>query len=228
VDIIDFAAQVIFISASGVLSPGPLFLANLIYGSKMGCCSGIKIASGHAFVELPLIVLLALGVIGFSSYMFNDDSTKIIGLIGGTAIIFFSLSQINNILRRRNKGYANNNDKINNSFFFKLSFKGKRLGGPFIIGLIFSALNPFFLVWWFTVGLKLISDSILLFGVLEGILILFTFHIWMDYAWLSITAYLISKGKSIIKDRLYQYFLLSISFILACYGLYLIVEKIFL
>jgi hypothetical protein len=74
----------------------------------------------------------------------------------------------------------------------------------------------------------LISDSILLFGVLEGILILFTFHIWMDYAWLFITAYLISKGKSIIKDRLYQYFLLSISFILASYGLYLIVEKIFL
>jgi threonine/homoserine/homoserine lactone efflux protein len=228
VDIIDFAAQVIFISASGVLSPGPLFLANLIYGSKLGYFSGIEIASGHAIVELPLIVILALGVIGFSSFTFNNDSTKIIGLIGGTAIIFFSLSQINNIIRGRNRGDANYKDKINNSYFSKISFKGKRLGGPFIIGLIFSALNPFFLVWWFTVGLKLISDSIYMFGVLEGILILFTLHIWMDYVWLSVTAYLISKGKSIIKDRLYRYFLLSISFILASYGLYLIVEKIFL
>ena len=176
-DIIDFAAQVIFISASGVLSPGPLFLANLIYGSKLGYCSGIKIASGHAIVELPLIVILALGVIGFSSFTFNNDSTKIIGLIGGTAIIFFSLSQINNIIRGRSRGDANYKDKINNSYFSKISFKGKRLGGPFIIGLIFSALNPFFLVWWFTVGLKLISDSIYLFGVLEGVLIIFTLHI---------------------------------------------------
>jgi threonine/homoserine/homoserine lactone efflux protein len=89
VDIIDFAVQVIFVSPSGVLSPGPLFFANLIYGSKLGYYSGIKIASGHAIVELPLIVLLALEIFGFSSFMFNEESTSVIGLIGGTAIIFF-------------------------------------------------------------------------------------------------------------------------------------------
>jgi threonine/homoserine/homoserine lactone efflux protein len=226
VDIIDFAIQVIFVSVSGVLSPGPLFFASLIYGSKLGYYSGIKIASGHAVVELPLIVLLALGIFGFSSFMFIEKSTSMIGLIGGTAIIFFSFFQINSIIRGRNTGDANN--KINGSYFSKISNKGKTLGGPFIIGLIFSALNPFFLVWWFTVGLKLISDSIFLFGVLGGILVLFAFHIWMDYAWLSITAYLISKGKMIIKDKLYRHFLLSISIILASYGFYLIVEIIFL
>lgn len=225
-DIVDFAAQVIFISASGVLSPGPLFFANLIYGSKLGYYSGIKIASGHAIVELPLIVLLALGIFGFSSFMFNEESTRIIGLIGGTAIIFFSFSQINSIIRGRNTGDANN--KINGSYFSKISNRGKRFGGPFIIGLIFSVLNPFFLAWWFTVGLKLISDSIFLFGVPGGILLLFAFHIWMDYAWLSIMAYLISKGKMIIKDKLYRYFLLLISIILASYGFYLISEIIFL
>jgi len=241
VDIIDFAAQVVFVSASGVLSPGPLFLANLIYGSKLGYYSGIKIASGHAIIEFPLIVLLALGIFGLFSFTFNSESTIIIGLIGGTAIIFFSLSQIGNIIKERNMyGISNSNNsnsnnsnnsnknKINSSYFSKMSIKGKTLGGPLVIGLIFSALNPFFLVWWFTVGLKLISDSIYLFGVLEGILILFSLHIWMDYAWLTVTGYLIFKGKSIIKDRLYRYFLLSISFILASYGFYLIVEKIFL
>ena len=227
-DIIDFAAQVIFVSASGVLSPGPLFLANLIYGSKLGYYSGIKIASGHAIVELTLIVLLALGIFGFSSFIFNNQSARIIGLLGGIAIIFFSLFQINSIIKGRTTGGANNENKINDSYFSEISNKGKRLGGPFIIGLIFSSLNPFFLVWWFTVGLKLISDSIYMFGVIEGILILFSLHIWMDYVWLSVTAYLISKGKTIIKDKLYQYFLLSISFILAFYGFYLIVEKIFL
>jgi threonine/homoserine/homoserine lactone efflux protein len=228
VDIIDFAAQVIFISASGVLAPGPLFLANLIYGSKKGYYSGIKIASGHAIVELSLIVLLALGIFGFSSFIFNNGSARIIGLVGGTAIIFFSLFQINNIIKGRTTGGTNNENKINDSYFSEISNKVKRLGGPFMIGLIFSSLNPFFLVWWFTVGLKLISDSIYMFGVIEGILILFSLHIWMDYVWLSVTAYLISKGKTIIKDKLYQYFLLSISFVLASYGFYLIVEKIFL
>jgi threonine/homoserine/homoserine lactone efflux protein len=228
-NVIDFAAQVIFISVSGVLSPGPLFFANLIYGSKEGFYSGVKIASGHTIVELLLVILLAGGIFGFSSFKLTSESIRIIGLVGGTAIIIFSISQITNIIkRRRNIDVANDNNKSSYSYFSKISNKCIRLERPFIIGLAFTALNPFFIIWWLTVGLKLISDSVYLFGIVEGILILFSFHIWMDYAWLSVTAYLMSKGRLIIQERLYQYFLLSISFVLASYGLYLVAEKILL
>jgi threonine/homoserine/homoserine lactone efflux protein len=228
-NVIDFAAEVIFISVLGVLSPGPLFFANLIYGSKEGFYSGVKIASGHTIVELLLVILLAAGIFGFSSFKLTSESIRIIGLVGGTAIIIFSTSQITNIIkRRRNTDVANDKNKSSYSYFSKISNKGRRLERPFIIGLTFSALNPFFVIWWLTVGLKLISDSVYLFGIVEGILILFSFHIWMDYAWLSVTAYLMSKGRLILKERLYQYFLLSISFVLASYGLYLVAEKILL
>ena len=228
-NVIDFAAQVIFISVSGVLSPGPLFFANLIYGSKEGFYSGVKIASGHTIVELLLVILLAAGIFGFSSFKLTSEGIRIIGLVGGTAIIIFSISQITDIIkRRRNIDVANNKNKGCYSYFSKISNKCRRLERPFIIGLTFSALNPFFIIWWLTVGLKLISDSVYLFGIVEGILILFSFHIWMDYAWLSVTAYLMSKGRLILKERLYQYFLLSISLVLASYGLYLVVEKILL
>jgi threonine/homoserine/homoserine lactone efflux protein len=228
-NVIDFAAQVIFISVLGVLSPGPLFFANLIYGSKEGFYSGVKIASGHTIVELLLVILLAAGIFGFSSFKLTSESIRIIGLVGGTAIIIFSISQITNIIkRRRNIDVANDNNKSSYSYFSKISNKCIRLERPFIIGLAFTALNPFFIIWWLTVGLKLISDSVYLFGIVEGILILFSFHIWMDYAWLSVTAYLMSKGRLILKERLYQYFLLSISFVLASYGLYLVAEKILL
>lgn len=96
-----------------------------------------------------------------------------------------------------------------------------------VIGVLFTAMNTFFIIWWLTVGLKLISDSIYLFGIIGGITILFSSHIWMDYAWLAITAYLISKGRTIIRGRLYRYFLLLISILLAFYGLYLVVGNIF-
>jgi threonine/homoserine/homoserine lactone efflux protein len=228
-NVIDFAAQVVFISVSGVLSPGPLFFANLIYGSKEGFYSGVKIALGHTIVELLLVILLAAGIFGFSSFKLTNESIRIIGLVGGTAIIIFSISQITDIIkRRRNTDVANDKNKSSYSYFSKISNKGRRLERPFIIGLTFSALNPFFIIWWLTVGLKLISDSVSLFGIVEGILILFSLHIWMDYAWLSVTAYLMSKGRLILKERLYEYFLLSISFVLASYGLYLVVEKILL
>ena len=228
-NVIDFAAQVIFISVSGVLSPGPLFFANLIYGSKEGFYSGVKIASGHAIVELLLVILLAAGIFGFSSFKLTSEIIRIIGLVGGTAIIIFSISQITNIIKRRRYiDVANDKNKRRYSYSSKISNKGRRLERPFIIGLTFSALNPFFIIWWLTVGLKLISDSVYLFGIVEGILILFSFHIWMDYTWLSVTAYLMSKGRLILKERLYQYFLLSISFVLASYGLYLVAEKLLL
>ena len=127
---IDFAAQVIFISVSGVLAPGPLFFANLIYGSKLGLHSGIKIASGHTIVELTLIILLALGIFGFSSFISTNESIRIIGVIGGTAIILFSISQISNIIKeRRNIGVANNKNNSSDNYFFKISNKGKRLEG---------------------------------------------------------------------------------------------------
>jgi threonine/homoserine/homoserine lactone efflux protein len=98
-------------------------------------------------------------------------------------------------------------------------------GRSIIVGILFSAMNPFFIIWWLTVGLKLISDSIYLFGITEGI-ILFSSHTCMDYAWLAITAYLISKDRTIIRERLYSFLLLSISFILASYGSYLVVGNI--
>ncbi|MFY9797511.1 MAG: hypothetical protein WBF33_27960, partial [Candidatus Nitrosopolaris sp.] len=43
---------VILVSASGVLSPGPLFFINIIYGSKQGVTGGIKIAFGHTIVDI--------------------------------------------------------------------------------------------------------------------------------------------------------------------------------
>ena len=228
--ILEFAAEVIFLSASGVLSPGPLFFTNLIYGSKQGLHAGIKIALGHTIVELPLIIVLALALFGFLPLNLGDESLRLIGLIGGVAIIFFSISQISDVLKKgrvvardnKNKNYDNSNH-----FLFRINKKKRVIeGGPFILGIIFSALNPFFLVWWLTVGLKLISDSLYLFGIVAGIIFLFSFHIWMDYAWLAVTSYMIYKGRSILKAKSYHLFLISLSIILACYGFYIVIAKL--
>jgi threonine/homoserine/homoserine lactone efflux protein len=72
VRVIEFTSEVVLLSASGVLFPGPLILTNLIYGSKGGFHSGIKIALGHTIVELPLIILLALSIFEYSSFTLTD------------------------------------------------------------------------------------------------------------------------------------------------------------
>ncbi|MDQ3848047.1 MAG: lysine transporter LysE, partial [Thermoproteota archaeon] len=61
-NIVEFGIEVIAISASGVLAPGPLFFANVFWGSLGNKWSGLKVAYGHRIVELPLIILLAEGL----------------------------------------------------------------------------------------------------------------------------------------------------------------------
>jgi hypothetical protein len=74
--------------------------------------------------------------------------------------------------------------------------------------------------------LKLISDSVYLFDtIVAGAIFLFSFHIWMDYAWLGATSYMIYKGRSILKARFYYIFLFSISIILASYGVNTIIAN---
>ena len=209
-DLLGFGAQVVFTSASGVISPGPLFFANLVYGSKQGIYSGIKIAHGHTIVELPLIIILASGLITFSSITTTNLVSKLISLSGGIVILVFSAVQIEALLKKK-KGEK------------KIYFNTHNKKDPLIIGSILSVLNPFFILWWLTAGLKLISDSLELYGFAMGIVVVFSFHIWMDYGWLAVTAHLISRGTLIFRSKYYPILLLALNAALIYYGIYFIV-----
>jgi threonine/homoserine/homoserine lactone efflux protein len=204
IQIIEFAILVIIISASGVMSPGPLFAANITYGLREGIKSGIKIAIGHSIVELPLVILLGIGV--FSLEIFPEFRT-IISIFGAITLFVFAGIQIKTILKK-NKN---------------ILVKPKQ--GPIVTGILLSALNPFFIVWWLTIGFKLISDAMLIWAF-AGILIVFVFHIWMDFAWLGITAFLASKSKKIISNRNYKIMILVLSLTLIYFGITFLMDAI--
>ena len=85
-------------------------------------------------------------------------------------------------------------------------------------GIFLSALNPFFLIWWLTVGIILIRESIELWGI-TGILILFFFHIWMDYVWLFVVAGFASKTKNILSNKNYKILIIGLSALLIYFGI---------
>ena len=198
-NVLDFGIEVIVVSASGVLAPGPLFFANLAYGIRHDKWSGIRVAYGHTSVELPLIIILAVGLITLDT---ARKYASAIGLIGGIAILAFAGFQIVSIIKQK-RGHDTPN------------IAGSK--DPFIVGIALSALNPFFIFWWLTVGLKLIADSAA-FGVIPGLTMLFALHIWMDYAWLASTAYLASKGAFVLKSKYYLTLLLGLTAVLVYYG----------
>ena len=64
----------------------------------------------------------------------------------------------------------------------------------FLIGVIFTGLNPYFILWWLTVGAQLILIS-LEFAALAGVVFMYLCHVWMDYAWLIGVAHFAKKDS---------------------------------
>ena len=204
--------QIILVSVSGVLTPGPLFFANLALSKYGGFWSGIKIAIGHTIVELPVIILYSIPLIVFSSLNMSFNVFKVISFIGGISLIAFGiLYVVRNISKIDNRPYA---------------VKSSRIENPVLVGIFFTGLNPFFFLWWISVGIKLISDSIALLGYPLGIVFLFFVHIWMDYAWLGLTSYLASIGIKVIRSKYHKLITILLTAPLFYYGLNFILVAI--
>jgi len=197
VQILEFAVLVIVISASGVMAPGPLFAANVSYGLKEGTRAGLKMAIGHTIVEFPLVILLGIGVFSLEAF---PEFRVIISIFGSITLFVFAAIQIRTVFGK--KQLVSSNLKH----------------GPVLVGITLSALNPFFLIWWLTIGFKLISDAMLIWAF-TGILIVFALHIWMDFAWLGMVSFLASKSSRILSNRNYKILMIGLSFMLIYFGI---------
>jgi len=202
VQILEFAVLVVVISASGVMAPGPLFAATVSYGLREGTRAGFKMAIGHTIVELPLVILLGIGVFSLESF---PEFRTIISIFGAITLFVFAAIQIRTILRKKEIVLSN------------------RKQGPLIAGIVLSALNPFFIIWWLAIGFKLISDAILIWSFV-GILIVFVLHIWMDFVWLGSVSFLASKSSKILSNKNYKILMIGLSLMLIYFGITFLVD----
>jgi threonine/homoserine/homoserine lactone efflux protein len=203
--LLDIGLQIILVSVSGVLSPGPLFFANLVLSKNGGFWSGIKIAIGHTIVELPVVILYSIPLIIFTSQSVTFSIINFISFIGGISLISFGILFVVKIISKNNK--------------HNYIIESSRLEKPVIAGMLFTGINPFFFLWWISVGIKLISDSIALLGYPIGIAFLFLVHVWMDYAWLGLTSYFASRGISVLRSQYHKFIILILTIPLFYYGI---------
>ena len=197
IQFIEFAFMVIAISASGVMSPGPLFAANISQGLRDGGKSGIKIAVGHTIVEFPLVILLGIGALSLETF---PEFRIVVSTLGAVTLFVFAFMQIRTIL------------------YGKKDINSKPKQHPIATGIAFSALNPFFIIWWLTIGLKLITDAMLIWAF-AGMLIVFVMHIWMDFVWLGGIAFLASKSTQIMSNRNYKVLMIGLNGMLVYFGI---------
>ena len=78
-----FLIKALVISLSGVMAPGPVTAATIAAGTRRRH-AGALVAVGHAVIEVPLMVLIMLGI----GRLFQRQGVKIaIGLAGGAFLL---------------------------------------------------------------------------------------------------------------------------------------------
>ncbi len=199
---LEFLVKVVLISASGALAPGPLTTATLAIGAKHGWKGGFKVALGHTLVEFPLVFLIALGLYTlFKNYTFM----RISSLIGGLFMIYFGYLTVKDVFVEREKS----------SNFEKSSL---------MIGIVLTALNPFFILWWIGIGSPLILESVITWGLIS-LIPFYLAHVWLDFAWLTALAHATSLSGRV--EKIYRIVVLSLGIVLIAFGLDFLIYGLF-
>ena len=178
VTVIAFLLKAIAISLSGVMAPGPMTVATMVAGSRRRH-AGVWIALGHGAVELPLIVII---VAGAAVLLRSDGFRAGIGVVGGVFLLLFGaqlLRGLDDVVNRRESGASRRH--------------------PFWTGVALTGGNPYFLLWWATIGLSLTAQAAEL-GVWA--FALFALVHWLcDLVWLEALSLASFKGSSLLAGR---------------------------
>ena len=181
------------------MMPGPLLAVTISEVARRGFWAGPQLILGHGILELALVAALAAGL---SKFMENDLVPAIIGLVGGTILIGMGLMTV-----RRGRQPVT---------VPTASSSGMTRSRTLVLsGVLVSIANPYWLIWWVTLGTAYLLWSLSL-GT-AGIASFFTCHILADFAWYALVAFIIATGRKVMTDRVYRGLLIVCG--LALFGL---------
>lgn len=192
-----FLLAVGFISLSGVLMPGPVLVAAIAKGYE-NKHAGAWIAFGHLLVEVPLILLIA---VGFKEYLDNIWVKGIVGILGGLILAYMGVKMF---MMRSDR------EVVERAF----------PGHPIIAGIITTVGNPYFILWWATIGAMLIIEA-QVFGAL-GLLGFIIVHESCDLGWDYFVSYSTYKSKDIWSEKYHKYIFGFCGILLITFGIYFI------
>ncbi len=173
-----FLFKVVLISISGVVSPGPVTTVTITMGAR-NKHAGALIGLGHGLLEIPLMVLIVLGA---DKLLAARPFQIVVGLAGGAVLIWMAIQMFKDSGRPAPKAAVVSTGR-----------------GPVATGFALSAGNPFFLIWWGTIGLGLAIQAKEL-GVLAFVLFTIT-HIMCDVVWLEILSQTSFRGARVLSDK---------------------------
>jgi threonine/homoserine/homoserine lactone efflux protein len=187
------------VGISGAIMPGPLLIYTIQESLKKGKWVGALVILGHAIVEVFIFLLLAVGLLSFFS---APEFTKTVSIIGGAALIYMAYESVKDI-----------NSKVS------LQIK-KRSYGLVMGGVIFTAFNPGFPIWWLTAGTRLLMEGYAEMGLI-GMIIVLIGHWGADLGWFLFVSFTASSGSRYLFEKgWYKGVRIILAALLAVIGVY--------
>ena len=191
------------VALSGALMPGPLLTVTVAHSPRFGWTFGPLAILGHAILELGLISLVFLGA---GPLLKSVGVQSAVGLVGGAILIWMSWGMVG---MARSGGDSEGVDG-----------EVKRGDRAVWLGVLTSISNPYWTLWWATVGLAFLTTAAKS-GPL-GIGVFFLGHISGDLAWYTLVSVGASKGKKFVGTSLYTGVLFLCAAILVVLGLWFV------
>lgn len=171
------------VALSGAIMPGPLLTVTISESSRRGLMTGPLLIVGHALLELALVLALLLGL---APLLKMEPVFIVIALAGSAVLLWMGIGMLKSLPSM--------------TLVTDDSSAGKR--NLILSGIIMSLVNPYWSIWWATIGLGYILHSMKA-GTM-GVVAFFTGHILGDLFWYAAVSTAIWKGRQLLSDRGYR------------------------
>ncbi len=172
--------------------PGPVTTLIVTETARRGFLAGPLITIGHVLLEAVMVVALVLGL---GDLLKQNLIAGLIGVIGGVFLLWMGYDIVKNAWQGR----------------VALTLTGNRQAAsssanPIVGGILTSVSNPYWLLWWATVG----AASLITFRAfgLAGVIAFYFGHTLADWVWNNFVAFIVATGRRVMTDRVYRGILL--------------------
>jgi threonine/homoserine/homoserine lactone efflux protein len=184
------------IGLSGAMMPGPLLAVAVRDATRRGFVAAPLLVLGHALLEACLLVLLLAGL---GEWVKGEAVTSVIALIGCAALVWMAAGMVGEIRTLRFAGAD-----AGGSAALRSAPPGRADGywRPVVDGAVVSLSNPYWAIWWATIGLGYL---VLSRGIgTAGVAAFFFGHILSDFAWYLFVGATVAMGRARLTDRIYR------------------------
>ena len=194
------------VGLSGALMPGPVLTVTITHAVSRGHLAGPLVSLGHALVEVTLVVGLALGL---SHLLQLPLVSGTIGVLGGLCLLYMGAGMIRTPAPAELAGVGQ---------------QARGGMGPVAAGALLSLSNPYWVLWWATVGAAYLLLA-LKYGPI-GIAAFYAGHILADLGWLSAVGSAITAGRRLFTPRIYKGILVVCGVFLLGLGVYFLASGV--